>query len=171
MAFCSDCGAQIPDEIKFCTECGKPLNETPQAVPAMASAKTYGEASVSVKSQPQQTNTPDANSLFSGDTAPARGSRYAVMSVKAYIGYSVLFSIPVIGWAICLIMSFTSRSLNKRNFAKAMLILILIGVVLSVVFYFVFGWMSEIFIKYMHEAANGATGDFDGAKGIFDMMK
>ena len=35
MAFCTHCGAQVPDGAKFCTSCGTPLT-APQAAPAPA---------------------------------------------------------------------------------------------------------------------------------------
>jgi hypothetical protein len=28
MAFCTGCGAHVPDDVKFCTECGKPIGVT-----------------------------------------------------------------------------------------------------------------------------------------------
>ena len=36
MAFCTECGASIPEGIRFCTSCGTPAPETAQPAPAVA---------------------------------------------------------------------------------------------------------------------------------------
>ena len=36
MAFCGYCGAQMPDDMSFCTECGKPLTRGKSGVIAPA---------------------------------------------------------------------------------------------------------------------------------------
>ena len=106
----------------------------------------------------------------SGDGAAPTG-RYAVMSVKAYIGHSLLFSIPVVGWAICLMMAFAAKSLNKRNYARAMLVFLLIGIILAVIARFVAGWISEEIQRYIVEATGGAAGDLSEMKGLFDLLQ
>ena len=56
-----------------------------------------------------------------------------------YIGYSLLFSIPIIGFIFVLIYSFSSEYPCRRNYARAMLIGIVIAIVLSVLAFGVFG--------------------------------
>lgn len=52
MAFCTHCGAKLPDGAKFCTTCGKPLTGAPAAKPAeketrTAAPDTQGEVELS----------------------------------------------------------------------------------------------------------------------------
>ena len=54
MAFCTHCGAQIPDGAKFCTSCGAPVAAAPAARPAPQAAPAAQPA----WSQPRATTTP-----------------------------------------------------------------------------------------------------------------
>ena len=179
MAFCTDCGTRVPDGINFCTECGKPVEEA-QSAPVTA-AQVPAETAAPPPSPPQQpqaqptqtVSPPTVNSqpAFSGDSPPTRGSRYAVMSTGSFFGTMLLFFIPVIGWLACIIMAFASKKLNRRNFARATLIFLIIGILLSVALYFVIGWIAETVMQYVTEDLNGAFGDFSGITGIFDIIK
>lgn len=59
----------------------------------------------------------------------------------SYIGLLILFAIPVIGWISCIIMAFAAGNKNIRNYARAVLILAIIGIVLTLVAYFMFAWV------------------------------
>ena len=45
--------------------------------------------------------------------------QYRPLSPWAYFGYSLLFSIPVIGLIFLLIYSFDDSRINHRNFARS----------------------------------------------------
>jgi hypothetical protein len=92
------------------------------------------------------------------------------MGTGSYIGHSILFAIPIIGWLICIIMAFAAGNLNKRNYARAVLIFLIIGIVLSVAAYFVFSWIAETVMQYINEATQGAFGDFGGLGDLFDII-
>ncbi len=79
---------------------------------------------------------------------PPKGSKYALMSTGAFFGLMLLFSIPIVGWVACIIMAFAGTGQNRKNFARAMLIFLLIGIALSVVVYFVSGWVLEVMLEY-----------------------
>ena len=69
----------------------------------------------------------------------AKGGRFGVAGVGAFLGLTILYAIPVIGWICCLVMACGAvKNQNLRNFARANLILILIAAVLCVGGYFVF---------------------------------
>ena len=94
---------------------------------------------------------------------PPPGSSYAVMSVGAYVFASILMSIPFIGLVICIIWAFVScNNLNKRNFARAYLIFMIIGIVFSLVFYLSITFFTSKLAMF---------GEFGGLKGFFDMLK
>jgi len=175
MAFCVECGTNVPDEIKFCTACGKPMKqETPQPVAQMPDLVLGTPAPTPVQPQPVPVQSaplqpapmpvvspyapsyaPPVTSNVGGSGAPAPDSPYAVMSTGAYVGFSILFSLPLIGWLICLIVAFASKNLNRRNYARALLIFMLIGLVVGIIV-----GVSSYFL--LHEAFQqlGGMGDF-----------
>ena len=159
MAFCTACGSNIPDGINFCTECGKSMGVSASSSSSVEKiSQTQQTPSRPQPVPPPQTMTQPGPQ---GEAPPISGSRYAVMSVGAYIGYSLLFSLPVIGWIICLVMAFTSKNLNKRNFAKAILIFMVIGFVTSIILFFLFRLVSEVAFQQFYSIINGMIGNFD----------
>ncbi len=56
------------------------------------------------------------------------------ISPWGYIGYQILFSIPIVGLICILIYAFgnSNKNINLRNFAKSYLYIIIIIVVLSI---------------------------------------
>ena len=186
MAFCTECGTNVPDDVKFCTSCGKPIKAVPkmdaaaQEAAARPSAAAYslppGRVAAAYSPPPGQTAAAyspppgQAAAAYSpppvpaavtygsppgqaaADTTPLAGSRYAVMSTGAFILLSILFAIPLIGQIACIIMAFGAKNLNRRNFARATLIFMIIGLVISVVLYFVGRWVLEAAASYLSEA-------------------
>jgi hypothetical protein len=83
--------------------------------------------------------------------APSKSSPYAVISMGGYIGYMLLFAIPMVGWVICIIMAFVSTNKNLCNFARATLVFLLIGLVLSITMFFLSKWAWGIMGGYMQQ--------------------
>lgn len=54
------------------------------------------------------------------------------ISPWGYVGYSILWAIPVLGWLIWLFNCF-SRKTNKRNYARSLFCGFIFGVIVSVV--------------------------------------
>ena len=50
-----------------------------------------------------------------------------------YIGYSILFSIPIIGLICAIVFAFSSSYPCRKNYARSFLILIIIAVVLAII--------------------------------------
>lgn len=57
-----------------------------------------------------------------------------VVSIGSWIGISILLAIPIVNIIVVLYLAFGSNNENLRNFGKAALILMGIGIVLSVLF-------------------------------------
>ena len=95
MAFCTNCGTNVPDGIKFCTSCGTPMSVQAQPQAPPPPQQTYVQPQPAPQPLPQQ----------------------------AYA--------PLIIWACggC-------QKVNKANFARAMLIMMIIGSVLSLLMFF-----------------------------------
>ena len=55
------------------------------------------------------------------------------ISPLGYIGYELLYAIPVVGLICAIIFAISAMNQNKKNFARAQLIAILIGVVILAV--------------------------------------
>lgn len=177
MAFCTECGANVPDNVKFCTVCGKPMGAVARSEPVMAATTVQASGETQAKIIPQgyqaayspQEAHPQA-ALSNGEAEPSRGGKYAVMSTGSYIGHSVLFAVPIVGWIICVITAFAAGNLNKRNYARSVLIFLIIGIVFSVVAYIVFSWVAEAVIQYINEATQAELGDFGGLGDLFDII-
>lgn len=165
MAFCTECGADIPAEIKFCTACGNPMRA---AAPMSAVQPTLQAAPRPAYTPPAQPQ-PVVQTVINAD-APPKGSKYAVIGTGAYIGTMFLFGIPIVGWLACMVMAFSSKNLNRRNYARAMLVFLIIGAVLSVALYVVFSWVSEAVMQSLNEATNGMLGGSDGLGDLFDII-
>jgi amino acid transporter len=194
MAFCTECGANVPEDLKFCTECGAAMGAAngvgpapvvpapaPQAQPFAEPARPQTQPQPQPQQPPPAYYAPPAQTAPGFDGEPPRGGKYAVMGVGAYIGTMILFCIPVVGWLACIIMAFAAKNRNRRNFARAMLVFLIVGIVLSVALYFVFNWVwdaaSEYLRQYINDATGGAVddfgglGDLGGLGGLLDLLK
>lgn len=49
------------------------------------------------------------------------------LSPWAYFGYSLLYSIPILGFIMMIINSFSSSNINKRNFTRSFWCVYIIG--------------------------------------------
>lgn len=62
---------------------------------------------------------------------------YRPLSPWAYFGYSVLFTVPLIGLIVNLVLCFSNTNINRRNFARAfwcIYVVVVIAVVLVIAF-------------------------------------
>ena len=55
------------------------------------------------------------------------------LSPWAYFGYSLLFSIPLIGLIVLIVLCFNDTNINRRNFARSFFIGLLVLVIVCVV--------------------------------------
>ena len=121
--FCSYCGAELEEPVKFCPACGKSVEESvadsvpnPEPTPV-----TY---------IPTPTPTPVAERI---------PEEYQPLSPWAYFGLQILFAIPVVGFIFLIIFSINGANLNRRNFARSYWCsLIIVGVALLIVLLFAF---------------------------------
>lgn len=64
---------------------------------------------------------------------------YKPISPFGYLGYELLFAVPVIGWIIQLIFAICHRNINVRNFARSFYCVYIIGIVVWLVLVFGLG--------------------------------
>ena len=157
MKNCAYCNALNDDNNSFCEICGKPFAAEESAENGTAPETQQGfssqEAASAAQSQyaqvpgaqPQYGQPPFGSAPYSapyvqpGAYPPvnenALPEEYKPVSVGAYVGYTILFSIPIIGFIMLLVTALSSTNKKSlRNFARAQLILLIIGVVLSFAF-------------------------------------
>lgn len=142
--FCENCGKQLQEGSQFCDGCG---------------TKTAGPQQSQEQAAPNyQPNTPPAyqqnqydNSAYQNFPPQQNGKVAPVMSVGAYIGTLIVFAIPVVNIIMIFVWAFgSSTNPNRKNYARALLILSIIGIVLSIVFSIFIGpfftrFLSDIF--------------------------
>ena len=164
MAFCTSCGKEIPENLKFCTACGAPVGEA-AAAPAQQTAPSSQpvQPATPVTQQPlvqpaapvRTAPSPPAPPIpVYADREPSKGSPYAVVSTGGWFGTILLFCLPLIGLIFCIVFACGgTKNLNKRNMAKAFLIFMIIGLVIGgllVVLSLILGnWLQNLFQEAM----------------------
>lgn len=133
MQYCTRCGATIPEGSVFCTSCG---TRTDAADGANGNTPPQREASYpnsGVYTQPpRQFNMPL-------DQPPLEGSRYAEVKTSNFFWSMLVLSLPLVGFVFAIVWAFSSsEAINKRNWARAVLIWQLVGVCLAIVLGIVF---------------------------------
>ena len=122
--FCTECGAELRDGIAFCTTCGAKAEQdipTPQVMPEMQPA---------TRPVPQRT-APPAPQYVPVSQPKAEIPADKTVSTGTFFGLMFLFSLPILGWLICLIMAFASKNKNIKHFARTMLIWLIIALVIG----------------------------------------
>lgn len=151
--FCEKCGKEIPENSKFCSGCGtkvlvaesvepvvepEPVAEVEQIAEPTAPPK---EKQASPPPSPIQPVPPVSNTRYN-----SKGNLVKPLSIGAYIGMFILLCIPIVNLIMLLVWSFSDTvNINKKHFAIAQLIMILIGILLSIGFAIVmirlgYGW-------------------------------
>lgn len=176
--FCTSCGEKLKEGIRFCTSCGAPYEEEWAEPPV--DVRRCSEAQMrSVRPQPprgyaHEPPAPQAQGRQAAgrwnavDRMLAPSSPYAPISTGGFIGMFLLLCIPIAGLVLAIIWAFgRSQKINKRNFARAYLILAVISFVISLVI----GLAAKDFISSVMEAAgtdaviSGSVIDFGGSDG------
>lgn len=107
MARCNGCGADLPDYYTSCPNCGAALNAGAAGAPI-----------------------PQAQPM--GGYVPPMAQQRQITSVLGWLGWSLLCSaLPIIG---AIIMLNVTKDPTAKNFAKLMLILNCIGIVIGLLF-------------------------------------
>ena len=124
MAFCQNCGNEINPGETFCTKCGTPT----------ADSAVYNDAAnqnVSPTYAPTQNYSAAAN--HPANYVP---EEYKPMGAWAYFGYSLLFSIPLVGLIVNLVLCFNKTNINKRNYARSFwcwYVIVIIAIIIAAV--------------------------------------
>ena len=119
--FCTKCSSKIPDGSIFCPECGQRLN-TAQAVPQIPPRQTPQYA------QPQPQPRPGVSRQV--PQVPVLDPQSAPLTTGNFFWMPVILAIPVVGLIVLLVWAFSkSANLNRKHYARATLIWLLISLI------------------------------------------
>ena len=61
--------------------------------------------------------------------------QFKPISAWGYIGYSILFAIPIIGFILLIVFSFSDGNINRRSYARSYFCWLLIGLIVSILIF------------------------------------
>ena len=148
--FCTVCGTGVSEDKKCCTACGAPVQQSD--VKGRSKPLAYAEtATCSIPSvqiaptvpamqqayQPQQ--QPSIKPIIQADFIPSNKSKYEPISTRGYLGICLLMLIPILNLLLLIVWACGGcRKISKRNYARSMIIVgtiaIILGVILTIVF-------------------------------------
>lgn len=164
--FCTNCGAELPDDSVFCTSCGERfgLNASAAGTNSSSGAEQFHDAQAenaadsqafAQRSQAQNSSAFESSSYSRYFGLPPQG-RYGVVSTGAFFGLMFVFAIPIIGFIVSLVLSIVSEKDNMKNFARASLIWSVISLVLWIVlFCILFAFADAVPYSYWGGFARG----------------
>lgn len=74
-------------------------------------------------------------------------AQYKPLSPWAYFGYSLLFSIPLVGFILLIVFALSNDNINRRNYARSYFVSILFAVILMIILFVmlaIFGGLAAI---------------------------
>lgn len=127
---CPKCGASIPEENNFCTECGAKFDETPAAAQSEPVTEIPQPAP---QPEPEQTFVPQPTGYYT-EPAPSKKSEYALITPWGWVGITLILALPILGPIFLIVWACGGcRKIQKRNYARGLLLNALIGLVLTIV--------------------------------------
>lgn len=142
--FCPKCGTEVSDDKAFCPECGNPLKSQAQQASGgqqTAGAQQASEGQQTAGAQQQQSwqatgaqngARPHPQVQFQSDTV-VLPDEYKPISMWGYFGYEILFSIPIVGFIVLIVLSINGKNQNVKNFARSYFCFTIIVLILLVI--------------------------------------
>jgi ABC-type multidrug transport system permease subunit len=132
--FCENCGKQIPNDAVFCTHCG---------------AKQLGTAATSQTQSSVQKPQPVRSSPTSPQAQATGG--VDLITMGQYLIMFLIMCIPIAGIVMLFIWGFGSETgPNKKNFARAYLVMMAIAIVVGIVISIVMGAIMASIMSSMY---------------------
>ncbi len=122
--YCKKCGVKNADEAKFCRRCGAELK-------APETDEKNSDATVNCGNK--------ENNMMPAfpDMIP---EEYKPISMWGYLGYELLFSLPIVGLVLLIVFSVGgTKNRNLKNFARSYFCFLLIVIFLIILIMILFG--------------------------------
>ena len=131
--FCPKCGTEVSDDKAFCPECGNPLKSQAQQTSGVQQAAGAQQASGGQQTAGAQNGArPHPQVQFQSDTV-VLPDEYKPISMWGYFGYEILFSIPIVGFIVLIVLSINGKNQNVKNFARSYFCFTIIVLILLVI--------------------------------------
>lgn len=129
---CSKCGCEISDQSPYCPYCGQ---GTASAQSTQSTQGTYGAQSTRSAPYPGVERSPQGTGYRTRPRPPVitledLPPELKPMSAWAYVGWGILFALPLAGLVLVIVFSCVSGNINRKRFARSYLCWILIAAVL-----------------------------------------
>lgn len=127
--FCSKCGHEMKEGIRFCPACGNPVKKIEgQSVEVREREKgsTLGQ------------DEPYAAPQFSNLTTPkveVEDNTADIVSTWSFVGWRIIEMIPIVGFIVMIVFALDKSERNRANYAKAYFLIMVIQILLFVLFY------------------------------------
>lgn len=123
---CKNCGKEVKEGTKFCTDCGAPVQPEPQA--------TYSRPNYQQPPQQQYQQYDQSYQHYNPYNQPSQADNFApVTSVGKYVLWIILSTLFPAGFIILIVFALDKTDKNRSNFAKAMLITQVCATVMSII--------------------------------------
>ncbi len=146
--FCNNCGKEIPEGNVFCANCGTSVPPAEAPVEPTPVAEPIPEPVVQAAPVPPAAPAPEqprAYSSYNQNTytyqqpaapqEPVIPQEYKPLGPWAYIGWNLLFSIPLVGLILQIVFSFGgTQNLNLRNYSRSFLWAYVLAIGIGIVF-------------------------------------
>jgi len=145
---CSKCGYEISDQATYCPYCGQGVTRTETSTQRTA---PYPGAERSPQGTGYRTR-PRPPVVTLEDLPP----ELKPMSAWAYVGWGILFALPIAGLVLIIVFSCVSGNINRKRFARSYLCWILIAAILVTILVLVgvLSWNQlingEYFSSFLH---------------------
>jgi hypothetical protein len=158
--FCTECGSKLEEGTVFCPNCGAKLNQDQpktEPQPETPVRQEPVQQTPPVYQAPQHQPVPQTTPAYQPQPIVIRQheitqeelpEKFRPLSAWAYVGYSLLFAIPIVGFVFLIVFSCSSANINRRSYARSywcylILSLIIIGTAMIILaatgnFYYVF---------------------------------
>lgn len=115
--FCEKCGSKLPENAKFCGSCGA-KTESVQPAAVHDQPAPPPPPPPPAQATPSQSYTPPVQAPVHSGTMESE-----TLSIGNYICMFLLMCIPLVGIILLFVWAFGDRNWNRKNFARAMLIM------------------------------------------------
>ena len=123
--YCPYCSAEVHNDSVYCPSCGKKIVK-----------RTESSGETHVYNRP----------VSYVEEAPRIPSSYEPISSWGYVGYQILFAIPIIGFILLVVFALSDENINRRNFARSYFCILILAIIIGVIFgAAIYGYLSQIF--------------------------